>query len=275
MEETPQVPLPAKQEEKPAEKLKPQRKPFKPPLPLIISSILCLVFIFSTINLFLGKKEEREKRFALQLKLEQTLKNKEELEQQLSEATNIKQELEVKLDILTKEAEILNREVATERQGKRSLSIELGKVKEEIREVQARLEQEKQEKASLAERLAQWQKSYQDTLAQLNKIKSEKEALELKAAQGEDKNVSLDKIVLKGGVVADGRVLVVNKEYNFVVINLGAKDGIKVGTNLLVYRDEKVVGKIEVEKLYETMSSATILPETKNDLKEGDSVKVI
>jgi hypothetical protein len=141
--------------------------------------------------------------------------------------------------------------------------------------VQVNLEQTKQEKTSLDERLARSQKDYQEILAQLNKIKTEKEALELKIAQTESKNVPLDKIVLKRGIVADGRVLVVNKEYNFVVINLGAKDGMKVGTNLLVYRQETVIGKIQVEKIYETMSSATILPETTSELKEGDSVKVI
>ena len=108
----------------------------------------------------------------------------------------------------------------------------------------------------------------------MSKIKEEKEALEVEIAQGKEKNIPLDKIVVKPGLVTDGRVLVVNKEYNFVVINLGAKDGMEIGTTLLVYRADKEEEKIKIEKLYETMSAATILPETKGDLKETDTVKV-
>ncbi|MCG2704118.1 MAG: hypothetical protein L6366_07090 [Candidatus Omnitrophica bacterium] len=74
----------------------------------------------------------------------------------------------------------------------------------------------------------------------------------------------------------EGQVLVVNKEFAFVVINIGEKDGIQESQVLDVYRGQDLLGKVKVERIYDTMSSAVILPEaTKQELKEGDIVKLI
>lgn len=60
--------------------------------------------------------------------------------------------------------------------------------------------------------------------------------------------------------ILNGRILEINKKHKFVVINLGEKDRIRKGAELLVYRDKKLIGKIEVEEIFEKMSSCKILP---------------
>ena len=70
------------------------------------------------------------------------------------------------------------------------------------------------------------------------------------------------------------QVLTVNRKFNFVVVSLGISDGLKIGDNLAVERDNKPVGAVQVEKLYANFSAATIVQEIKDvQIKEGDSVR--
>ena len=42
-----------------------------------------------------------------------------------------------------------------------------------------------------------------------------------------------------------------------------------------VYKDEEVVGQVEVEKIYDTMAAATILSETRKGIAKGREVRSI
>ena len=64
-----------------------------------------------------------------------------------------------------------------------------------------------------------------------------------------------------------------NKEYNFVVISLGSKDGVVINDQFAVYHGDKYVGDVKVEKVQESMSAAGFVAEDiKNKVKEGDKV---
>ncbi|MDD5155698.1 MAG: hypothetical protein PHF11_04340 [Candidatus Omnitrophica bacterium] len=70
-----------------------------------------------------------------------------------------------------------------------------------------------------------------------------------------------------------GKIIVVNKDYNFVVINLGASDGVSVGEVFSVSRKDKYIGDIKVEKVHDTMSAAGFVSaDLKNKFSEGDRV---
>jgi len=71
----------------------------------------------------------------------------------------------------------------------------------------------------------------------------------------------------------EGKVLVVNKKYDFAVINLGARDGVSAGDMLSIYRKGNYIGDIVIERVDEMMSSANFLSSnTKEKVKEGDKV---
>ena len=73
--------------------------------------------------------------------------------------------------------------------------------------------------------------------------------------------------------VIDGTVLAVNEEHNFVIIDMGKQDGIRKNMVLMVYRERKLLGKVEVEEVFEDMSSCVILPWfEKVDVKINDGV---
>lgn len=60
--------------------------------------------------------------------------------------------------------------------------------------------------------------------------------------------------------ILNGKILEVNRKYNFVIINLGKEDGIKKGMVFMIYREKKLLGKVEVEEVFKEMSSCIVLP---------------
>lgn len=55
-----------------------------------------------------------------------------------------------------------------------------------------------------------------------------------------------------------GKIITVNREHNFVVIDLGEKDGVRVGTKFSVYRGERELATLEVIQTRERIAAADI-----------------
>ncbi len=184
------------------------------------------------------------------------------------------------------------------------------KVKQEVlvqaQQLRADLEQQKRLRADLEAKVTQAQLDAQKNKAQLQELESKKAQLEVKlkdleaqAAQtqpiAQAQGVELGTIVVgpeAGNVSAqaagsspaeypksktagplEGKVLVVNKDYNFVVINLGTKDGINTGNVFSLYHNNKYIGDIKVEKIHESMSAADFeTASIKDVVSEGDRV---
>ena len=71
------------------------------------------------------------------------------------------------------------------------------------------------------------------------------------------------------------QVLSVNRQFNFVVVNVGLRDRVKIGDVLRVEESGKQVGRVQVEKLYENFSACAIVEEMKPaQIREGDLVRV-
>ncbi len=77
----------------------------------------------------------------------------------------------------------------------------------------------------------------------------------------------------KAASTLEGKIMVVNKDYNFVVINLGSKDGVNTGDAFALYHNNKYVGDIKIEKIHESMSAADFTSACIKDVvSEGDRV---
>lgn len=63
--------------------------------------------------------------------------------------------------------------------------------------------------------------------------------------------------------ILNGRILEINRKFDFVIINLGREDGVKRDMMFMVYRDKKLLGKIKAEDVFPKMSSCIVLPEWK------------
>jgi chromosome segregation ATPase len=123
--------------------------------------------------------------------------------------------------------------------------------------------------------------------ASTTKTKAKKQAVKKEAVKKQsvaDKaaNLSAQNIGVNAGVVtsaavkdalAEGKVLVLNKEYDFAVINLGSKDGINAGDVFTVYHGSASIGDIKIEKVHESMSAAGFVTAgIKDKINEGDKV---
>lgn len=72
----------------------------------------------------------------------------------------------------------------------------------------------------------------------------------------------------------DSRILTVNRKFNFIVVNLGLRDGLRMGDKVEVLQGTAVKASAQIEKIYDKFSAATLLNEDKNNpVHEGDAVR--
>jgi len=70
----------------------------------------------------------------------------------------------------------------------------------------------------------------------------------------------------------NGRVVSVNKENNFVIVDVGANSGISLGNTLAVYRGAKFIGKLKVIQVRTDIAAADIT-EQSIEIQAGDTVR--
>jgi len=70
-----------------------------------------------------------------------------------------------------------------------------------------------------------------------------------------------------------GRILFVNKDWNFVVIDLGSDDGIVPNAEMLIHRKDTLIGKVTISGISRKMAIAELKPDwAQAAVKEGDFV---
>jgi predicted RNase H-like nuclease (RuvC/YqgF family) len=70
-----------------------------------------------------------------------------------------------------------------------------------------------------------------------------------------------------------GEIVLVNPYWNFVVLDVGSEQGLASGAELLVHREERLVGKVRVTTVEDQMAIAEILMDWEQvPLREGDYV---
>ncbi|MCG2711184.1 MAG: hypothetical protein L6416_02500 [Candidatus Omnitrophica bacterium] len=280
-----------------------------------IITVLLVVFMIASLSgagiLYFLKENEVNRRLAVEKKLEQAETDYKDLGKELKDTVRLKGQLEADLARGLENYRRLEDDYKNRQSENEKLSNKLESKIKDIASLKAQLEKETSASTKVSTKLERVSRDYDDIKAQLSQIRMAKEALENRIIQMSRKNrrdsVELERIIVDSDqplqaapevenvteAVTDaqnksvfiplgpparieGQVLVVNKEFAFVVINIGEKDGIKSAEVLDVYRGRELMGKVQVERIYDTMSSAIIIPkETKKEIKEGDSVKVM
>ena len=70
-----------------------------------------------------------------------------------------------------------------------------------------------------------------------------------------------------------GNVVAVDPKYDFIVIDIGEQQGVLPRAKMLINRDGKLIGKVQITSVDKNRSVANILPEWKQDeVMEGDQV---
>ncbi|MBM3243220.1 MAG: hypothetical protein FJZ12_00040 [Candidatus Omnitrophica bacterium] len=250
----------------------------KPPVILLI--ILTLVFLVSGAFGFYLYNKEHQKNIELEEKIEELNTKYKISEAKFLEAQKVLSNLELKLNDANKQITDLTNELSQERASKVEAATNLDQIRSELDTL-------KSTKFELEDKLIRAQDELVSIQAKLGALASEKESLEAKVKEFEESStdVELGKIVVSPEAAAsgksvattpkplEGKVLVVNKEYNFVVVNIGSKDGIALGQVFAIYQGNAYIGDIKIEKLHDSMAAAGFLQDdTKNKVREGDKV---
>jgi peptidoglycan hydrolase CwlO-like protein len=253
--------------------------------PVILLIGLIIISLCLAGGVFLGLQKEKAKNLALQAELEDVKTKQKAAEAKLEESQRLVANLESRVEEARRQVDSLSEELQAERVAKQEVLAQIGEVK-------AQLEEQRDLRDELEKKFTQAQQGIEKLQAELQELQAKKDELETKLKGLEEakqaKDVELGKIVVspeagqaQGAAVApgakpvsvEGKVLVINKEYNFLVINLGKKDGIVVGDEFAVYHENRYIGDAKAEKVHDSMSALGFLTtDLKGKISEGDIV---
>jgi len=271
--------------------------------PVILLVILLVIAAAAAFLGFIALQKEKEINATLTEENKELEVKKRSVEKQ---AADLKKQIEVlnqeigqqkaKLQDYENKISEINNELTSEKEAKESALSEVASIKEAS-------ESAGKDKAALEIQLRSAQEELNGIRDQLISLEGIKQELEQKlgqkpkepevkvpaksapkAEEAKPGEVQLEKIVVapnpqeeapvvSPAVPLEGKVLVVNREYDFIVINLGQKDGVNLGDTFEVLRKDKSLGQAKVEEVRDTMSVAT--PGTKDmikQIKEDDRV---
>lgn len=273
----------------------------KVPVVLIIVILIAILSFGAAGMLFLSLQQETAKSAALQEELKSNKEMQKMLEGKIDEAKKTVQGLEAKLKDNLSQIESLSKELQAERAQKEEALSQVQSLKTDLRQQQSL-------RSDLEGKFINAQQQLKNMDVQLSSLEGKKAELEVKLKELEEKSqgVELGTIVVAPEVPpaaavekpapskkepakkaakpekkqkvepaalsgAEGKVLVVNKDYNFVVISLGSKDGINMGDTFAIYHNNKYLGDAKIEKVHDSMSAAGLVSESlKSKVAEGD-----
>ena len=265
-------------------------------LPILI--VLIIISLALAAGAFYFYQSEHAQNIQLQGQIAD-LDNRQHLTAgKLEESKKIASELELKLQEAKTRADSLADALAQEKSAHTETLNQLEQYKSDLQQ-QKSLRQDLENKLKIAvddgKKINEQMKIIQQQKAQLEE--------KIKNMEGGESGVELGKVIVNGEATAasvgnpaqskpkpadkekadkkvstsqvkglEGKIVVVNKEFNFVVINLGSKDNVMVGDEFSVSRDGKPIGDIKIEKVHEAMSAAGFGPELKDLIKENDKI---
>jgi len=265
--------------------------------------LILVVLVFFALALAGGAyyllQKERGKTLTLQTELNDVKTKQKIVEAKLEDSKKVISGMEQKIIDAQVQIDTLKRQLEQEKVDKQQAVSKAS-------QLQAELDKQKELRSELEKKYSDAQEDTAKIQIQLNDLNIKKAALEskikdletkseqLEQRQPQGQGVDLGTVVVGGGTPGaaaapvgttapigtqkkaagpEGKVLVVNREYNFAVINLGNKDGISVGDIFKVYRGTKELGEIKIEKIHDSMSAGTFLsPQIKDKINEGDRV---
>jgi len=232
---------------------------------------------------------------------EQLQREKSSLDLDINNLTREKQELERQIGYNKKVVDSLTVELVREKNDKiqvgdilKTIKGENSILRRQLRSINSRkidldkkIQGLQDDKTTLERRLNEMETLLKDQIANINSLKQQLDTLhsggQVEAQAGQEReSVELSPIVVRPqetvtptqGVesVLSGKVLAVNRENKFVIINLGQDTGINVGKTFQVYREDNSIAAIEVIQVRKEISACDIKRES-TPIQIGDTVK--
>lgn len=243
----------------------------------------------------------RDELKSLQSSNESLQREKSTLEIDISSLRNEKQDLLRQLDYNRKLLDSISQEVVREKNDKVAIQESFKAIKAENAILSRRLKslnshketldkkiQDLQEgKSDIEKRLSTMETMLEERVSQINSLKEDLDAIRnvkpiTALGKKPKESVELPAIVVRsfppvektetGASLFAGKILAINLDNNFVVIDLGSASNVKSGDKFNVYRDGKPIGSIEVIQVKDNVSACDI-KKMITPFKSGDNIK--
>jgi len=224
----------------------------------------------------LSDELELEKGLREEMKIEN-----ENLEKALEELTKAKDKLSKKIDANKGQEEKLTKSLATFEQMVKDLEAQLQAEKERSQKLGELYEEQGQEYKRLQESRAEDARAAESAAAMVPVIEEREQTISM--------GVELEEIVIDPAnppvLVYDdtptpfdealtGKILSIDTETEFVIVDMGTRDGLTLGNILSVYRNDDYIGDIKITRLQSEMSAADlIMPLSISKVRKNDQVK--
>jgi len=274
-------------------------------LTIFVGLIVVLLISSTSIGFYLYHKEEHwrknaesdlEGSRASEVKLQAQLK---EVQSQLSLALDKNKEADQKINsllderdlneglrtVLKKENADLKQQIETINSTKEKIKADLDNSNAKLSQYQDFLKAAQDKSKDLEARLTQLEETKKSMEATINKLKTDMQpydkrtpaeqiALEVvPPVRGGHDKVELDKIVVNPQNGTKGHILSVDADAQFVVFNLGLKQGVKPEDVLSVYRGDEYLGDVKATRVQDEMAAADIIPPfSSSEVRKNDTV---
>lgn len=196
------------------------------------------------------------------------------LEHRYRQAVEARQHVELQFGEVLATHDQLKTELDHERQRSKELSDALMMMRGRLEEAVGHLTEEAGKTQELQTRLSVMQ-------SHMNQLQGEL-ALALQQVGGGPPAEAADAVQLERIVVSNteasgsnGRVVSINRDWNFVVIDLGW-DTVRIGDTISIFRGDQLLARARVERVQEGVCAATLLPEWQAaEVRINDVVKIL
>ncbi len=225
-----------------------------------------------------------------------------QLQQEKTELVSLEQRIDVvktqitqteeKITQLDQENQSLEQKITASEKQVTDYNDQVAGLKDKRRQIHTRLQDQRAQLSGLNQDLGKLTSEKEDLLSKMNDLAAQSQnantqIVQLSAAKKqleEDikkyikpaSGVELDKIVVKMSQVPEGAIVEVNDKHGFAVVDIGADSGVIVGDLLGVYRNNELIAKVVVEKIFKDYSS--VVPSegfTDVRLKISDKVSLL
>jgi seryl-tRNA synthetase len=226
---------------------------------ILILFLLSIALLGFAIFVFMEKQAEEARRIQVEGELSTQLSENKKLSLAYDQLTQSKQELERVLVEEKRRAKEILKTLENEKKNHTRTSGDLKMTSEHLNKVKLEYQQLSQELEVLRQKLTD--------IGAGSPVALSKKAPKLTT------EIEIPPVVVQASPSEPAQVLVVNRDFNFIVIDRGSQQGIARGEFMFIARDGKPVARVQVEKVYDYFSAAAIVEESKsNRLREGDSV---
>lgn len=154
---------------------------------------------------------------------------------------------------------------------------EIVQLHETIQAKDAELNEKKSQIATLEEEKSSLEITVDDLNAQIASLQDQIATLEEEKAMLDQQLAKCDAAINAGNtnmkLGTKGKLVYVNPEWNFGVIDIGVAEGSQAGGEMMVRRGDELLGRIRISAVKDSISIVEILPEYQEQaIKEGDDV---